>query len=304
MDASIKSWWNNRALGYVLVCSVGVAAVVLFFSTETSVGVGVAILGLAAAITAIRELSAPEKALWMFVFFVLLGAELRAINRERADRKHDADVNQTHFDQLIEEFNVDQKALMKTLEQTHPYSHIQWTGEDIFLRDRNRDRRKGSVYEVNEDYEVQLNFVNRGMVDAQNVKAMSRVYVDVYHNDIAPRNSVEDFVKRWNAWKIPETPTPNRGDTPGVDDGRTWQAIVPEEPEVQTFFRKFTDKEMTELGSKDWSVYFLTRIEYSDATGNWRMDRCRRLKTRLNEEDPIYNSCSIFNETRMPVPTK
>ena len=307
MDSSVKQLWNNKVLGYVLLGLGALSAIFLSRWDHPLPGVAIAILGLAAAITAIREMNPMEKVAWVFVFSGLLYAEIRAISVDRKiqDVQHDLETKK-----MFDSFKAEQESLQQTLntatmtlQQTQPHSYLQWTAEDVFLPDQEGHRISGqSRYIANRPYEVILNFVNRGAVDAQNVKAMSRVYLGANGLRIAPRDAVRDFLKRWNSWKVPMEPTPNTANAPKVDSGRVWRTIIPEEKEVQNFYRSFSSDEINALEHHKEAIYFLTRIEYSDATGSWRMDRCKRLATDLNAEGQVYNSCSIFDDTRIPVP--
>ena len=86
----VEALWATHSLGMWLIFGGYIAASVLLY-WPPSPGIGVAIMGIAAALmTARKEPSAWEKTLWTFMMFALLLVEILAIRKDR--REHDEQI--------------------------------------------------------------------------------------------------------------------------------------------------------------------------------------------------------------------
>ena len=271
--------WNNKISAYVLLTATGIAALILMFSRDPVPGVAVAVLGLAAALTAIRELEAPEKIAWVFIFSVLLYAELRAIRIENESHKQEIENLHQEFEIILQReehafevtrdgfketkggFDKTLKATNETLNQTRPHADIQYAQENIFLLDAkgNAVRAPNDLYVANRRYEIALQFVNRGATDATDVKVLAGVYLAPYEDQNTPQKAVGSFLRFWSSRK----PT-DWSENHAVDVGHKFRFLVPNEMELQTFYKSFSQEDISALKDKNWRIYFLTRIEYSE----------------------------------------
>jgi hypothetical protein len=293
--------WNRLFLVLELAC-VPLALWWIPYSHLPAPGWAVALIaGAAAAMSVHDDMKGWQKGLWMVVIGAFLITELRAISKDRAEAQLQASLDRqaqdTAFFHIRETQNANFTATASnlttaitgiqstltaanaTLKQTHPHA-------DLRTESIGFSSAPAQILS-NTNYGFDTHFINAGPESSQNIKAMTTISAGVPDDISAQKALAVKFEAAWKADVGHDTP----------------RAVPPGKAGLfYTDFRAFSADEVDGFARGTLTIYFLSRMEYSDSTGRWRSDWCTALQTEKGVLSVIVaHPCPLFSRQRYAV---
>jgi len=300
--AGMENWfrkiWEHRVTSWLLV-SVGFTIAVFFILHSPVPGVAVTLLGVVAAIMSIRPLSSVEKFLYTTLVFTLLYAEIHAITIDRReqlrhqleDRTAQEQAFQSVRDKQDEDFSSTASGLEaaisgikstlvtadKTLIQTAPHAAIRFTDFKFAEANPGDTIHPGS-------FPFNTSIVNKGNDTALVQKELIGIYTGIPDNKAEQERLVKLFTEEWNKKRPQST------------------KLFTDIPSINTTYHELTREDINGFQASTKTIYFLTRIEYSDSSGVWYSEDCEAFQNTPEGLDVVLrHSCFVFRDSRMPV---
>ncbi|ADV82429.1 hypothetical protein [Terriglobus saanensis] len=326
MQDAFKAAWNNRALGYVLLGVTALSAMYMLWKVP-SPGVAVAVLGVASGIIAIRELSAIERVVWVFVLSCLLYAELHAIRTDRntQDQKHAAEVKvqtsefeeqQKQFKTILDTENAEFKdtkdrisraldAAEETLIQTAPRADLQIGPILIYPKDPTPEQTASDPKSLSlrRTFTITIDWANRGTDEARRLKILSNAYLVPELEGLSPVSAKDSFNRDWQNFFRAEK-KPDRASQIATT-GVYYDRMVSGDPHTEQYTRPWGPNDIYNdlIDARSKAVihrrmFILVRFDYYDKTGHWREDICRRIKGEMTSQSSHWDSCDIMQNAR------
>jgi hypothetical protein len=126
--------------------------------------------------------------------------------------------------------------------------------------------------------------VNKGNDTALVQKELIGIYTGIPDNKAEQERLVKLFTEEWNKKRPQST------------------KLFTDIPSINTTYHELTREDINGFQASTKTIYFLTRIEYSDSSGVWYSEDCEAFQNTPEGLDVVLrHSCFVFRDSRMPV---
>jgi hypothetical protein len=307
---AIEKAWNDSRIVARALCLTGISLALWTGFIPQSPGVSIGLLALVAGIMSVRPKMHPaEKFAWVGILIAFAILEVHAIRVSDARNLNDQSVLNAQFKSITKQQKSDFDATAKGLETVIQKSQIQFQatvkGLDANLAIEQSVRRQtlpsalfvtglmdfnfGTSLQVpNRKFTLHIPYSNEGTDSATRINYLARVYAAPADEDDAKVDISSKFNKAW--YELVNSGRPE--DSPG-------KVLVRGTNVSRDYLQDgFTAEEIGKMQSREYTIYVLYRVRYTDTTGTWVNDECRRFyEVPADLPDALFRSrsCRFFN---------